>query len=58
VFFNSDISYPAPNFIAEEHFMKIILYSPKKLEKMDKDNKIRACYQHCCLTTGLREVRF
>jgi predicted HTH transcriptional regulator len=40
---------PAPNFIAEEHFMRVVLYSPKDLEKMDKDDKIRACYQHCCL---------
>ncbi|HQF42644.1 MAG TPA: ATP-binding protein [Ignavibacteriaceae bacterium] len=40
---------PAPEFIAEENFTRVILYSPKKLKEMDRKDKIRACYQHCCL---------
>lgn len=40
---------PAPNFIAEELFTKVILYAPKTLREMDKLDKIRACYQHCVL---------
>jgi len=40
---------PAPNFIASENFMKVIVYSPKTLRQMDRMDKVRACYQHCCL---------
>jgi len=40
---------PAPNFIASENFMKVIVYSPKTIRQMDKSDKIRACYQHCAL---------
>lgn len=40
---------PAPNFIADENFMKVILYGPKTLRQMAKTDKIRACYQHCAL---------
>lgn len=40
---------PAPKFTAEENFMRVILYKPKTLSQMSKDDKIRACYQHCCL---------
>jgi len=40
---------PAPNFIADENFLKVILYEPKTLRQMDKIDKIRACYQHCAL---------
>jgi predicted HTH transcriptional regulator len=40
---------PAPNFIADENFLKVILYGPMTLRQMDKIDKIRACYQHCAL---------
>lgn len=40
---------PAPEFIDGENFTRVILYSPKTLREMDKQDKIRACYQHCCL---------
>ena len=40
---------PAPKFIREEDYTKVILYAHKSLAKMDKDDRIRACYQHCCL---------
>jgi ATP-dependent DNA helicase RecG len=40
---------PAPNFIASENFIKVIVYSPKTLRQMDRMDKVRACYQHCCL---------
>ncbi len=40
---------PAPNFVAEEDFLRVILYAYKSLKEMTKDDKIRACYQHCCL---------
>lgn len=40
---------PAPNFIAESMFTKTVLFAHQRLRDMSKDDKIRACYQHCCL---------
>lgn len=40
---------PAPNFLEYEYGIKVILYSYKKLSEMDRDDKLRACYQHACL---------
>ena len=40
---------PAPQFIRGEDYTRIILYAPVPLSKMDKEDKIRACYQHTCL---------
>ncbi len=40
---------PAPNFIAETNYMKVTLYAPMILTRMNRIDKIRACYQHCCL---------
>lgn len=40
---------PAPDFIQENNFLKAVMYSHKTLQQMDKNDKIRAAYQHCCL---------
>jgi len=40
---------PAPKFIAEKDFFKVILFAPLKFEDMDKQDRIRATYQHCSL---------
>ena len=40
---------PAPNFIEGDNFLRVVLYAYKTLRQMDKEDKIRACYQHCCL---------
>lgn len=40
---------PAPKFIREQDYTKVILYSYRQLTRMDKEDRIRACYQHCCL---------
>jgi predicted HTH transcriptional regulator len=40
---------PAPLFIDGENYTRVIVYSPKPLNQMDKEDKIRACYQHCVL---------
>jgi ATP-dependent DNA helicase RecG len=40
---------PAPNFIKGEHFLRAVLYAHKELKLMDKNDKIRACFQHCAL---------
>jgi ATP-dependent DNA helicase RecG len=40
---------PAPDFQAKEKHTKVVMYSFKELNDMDKNDKIRACYQHACL---------
>lgn len=40
---------PAPNFLADEDSIKVVVYSSRKLKQMDKEDKIRACYQHCVI---------
>ena len=40
---------PAPNFIEDDIFFKAILFAHNKFEDMNKEDRIRACYQHCCL---------
>ena len=40
---------PAPEFLSGDNYTRIILFSPKSLRQMDRMDKIRATYQHCCL---------
>ena len=40
---------PAPKFINDEDFFKVILYASRALSDMTREEKIMACYQHCCL---------
>ena len=40
---------PAPAFQTEDGYFRVTLSAPKSLRQMNKDDKIRACYQHCCL---------
>ncbi|MEO6188039.1 MAG: ATP-binding protein [Ginsengibacter sp.] len=40
---------PAPKFLEQEKHTRAIMYEHKELNDMDKEDKIRACYQHCCL---------
>lgn len=40
---------PAPDFQAKEKHTKTIMYSFRELNDMDKNDKIRATYQHACL---------
>jgi ATP-dependent DNA helicase RecG len=40
---------PAPKFVRGDDYTKVIMFAPKKWENMDKEDKIRACYQHTCL---------
>lgn len=40
---------PAPEFIAGDNYTRVVLFSPKSLRQMSKPDKVRACYQHCCL---------
>jgi predicted HTH transcriptional regulator len=40
---------PAPEFIKDKRFMKVILYSHRTFKDMTKDDRIRACWQHCVI---------
>lgn len=40
---------PAPDFQVTSNHTKAILYASKRLSEMDRNDRIRACYQHACL---------
>jgi ATP-dependent DNA helicase RecG len=40
---------PAPKFQGENTFLRAFIYGPRLLKDMDKEDRIRACYQHSCL---------
>jgi len=40
---------PAPNFVVQERHTKVTLQAYQVLNDMDKKDKMRATYQHCCL---------
>lgn len=40
---------PAPDFVQSEDHFKALLFAHKPLAQMNKDEKVRACYLHCCL---------
>jgi len=40
---------PASEFVGTENHTKVILHSHRPFNKMEREDKIRACYQHCCL---------
>lgn len=40
---------PAPDFRVGERHTSVVLYAHKAFEDMDRKDRVRACYQHCCL---------
>jgi predicted HTH transcriptional regulator len=46
---------PAPFFGIGHNRTIAILYGPKDLDDMDRDDRIRACYQHCALKWVMSE---
>ncbi len=40
---------PAPKFIRGDDYTRIIVYAHKPFKDMDKDDRVRACFQHCVL---------
>jgi predicted HTH transcriptional regulator len=40
---------PAPDFRAGYRRTVITIFGPKPFEEMDRQDRTRACYQHCCL---------
>ena len=49
IFYNELYQLPPINVITDENRTRVTLYSYKKLNNLEKKEKIRACYQHACL---------
>jgi predicted HTH transcriptional regulator len=43
------LQLPAPDFRSSYRRTIVIVYGPKDFEDMDRDDRVRACYQHCVL---------
>ena len=50
-----DFQLPAPDFRVGEKRTSVLLYGHQDIEEMDRNNRIRACYQHCCLRYVMNE---
>lgn len=46
---------PAPIFEQTDNHTRVVLFAHKEHKEMDTEDKIRACYQHCCLKYVNRE---
>lgn len=46
---------PAPIFEVTDRHTRTVLFGHKEFSEMDKEDRIRACYQHCCLRYVNRE---
>jgi ATP-dependent DNA helicase RecG len=46
---------PAPDFRAGHLRTLVTLYGPKPFEEMDRNDRVRACYQHCALRWVMAE---
>jgi predicted HTH transcriptional regulator len=49
IFYNELYQLPPINVITDETRTRVTIYAYKKLNYLDKKEKIRACYQHACL---------
>lgn len=46
---------PAPIFEQTDEHTRVVLFSYKEYKDMDQEEKLRACYHHCCLKYVNRE---
>ena len=46
---------PAPHFRAAHHRTEMIIHGQKGFDKMDREDRTRACYQHCALRFVMHE---
>ncbi len=46
---------PAPDFRVGERRTSVVLFGHLDIEEMDRNARIRACYQHCCLRYVMNE---
>ncbi len=55
IFEVEDFQLPAPLFEARGESTTAVLFAPKSLSKMDKQERIHACYLHACLRWVLNQ---
>ena len=46
---------PAPEFQGEPEYTRVTLFSHREFREMTRSDRVRACYQHCCLRWVLKE---
>lgn len=46
---------PAPDFMAGHQRTFVTIFGPRSFEDMDRDDRVRACFQHCVLKWVMRE---
>ena len=46
---------PGPDFRVGEKRTSVVLFGHQDIEEMDRNDRIRACYQHCCLRYVMNE---
>ncbi len=46
---------PAPDFRVGEKHTQVLLFAAMAFEEMERKDKVRACYQHCCLRYVMNE---
>lgn len=46
---------PAPDFRAGHRRTEVAIYGPKPFDEMDRNDRVRACYQHCVLKWVMSE---
>ena len=49
------LQLPAPEFRATEKRMVVTVFGHKPFDAMDREDRIRACYQHCALRRVMSE---
>ncbi len=50
-----DFQLPGPDFRVGEKRTSVVLFGHQTIEDMDRKDRIRACYQHCCLRYVMNE---
>ena len=46
---------PAPDFRVGHDRTTAVVFGPRSFDDMDRDDRVRACYQHCCLRWVMNE---
>jgi ATP-dependent DNA helicase RecG len=46
---------PAPDFRVASSRTVVVIFGPKAFDDMDRDDRVRACYQHCALKWVMSE---
>lgn len=49
------LQLPAPDFLVGIRRTTVVIFGPRAFNKMDRADRIRACYQHCVLQYVLRQ---